>query len=786
MVDFNSLYPSIIRNFEICFTTVQRDLLEYDGGTNRKIHAARELEQADKTKDKPEEEEVITDQPTDAEVDYVGRIRNTRIEKVNGEFKEIDNNESPILARIVSMLIEKRKQVKGMLKDKSLSEDKRRRFDILQMAYKLTANSIYGCLGFPSSRFYSRTIADTVTGLGRQLLVQTKKKVEEEGYKVIYGDTDSIMINTESPTVLKAVGEAHRIKNIINKMFRKKTSNDLNEISGGRGSMKYNQKYKNKTPEGSSETGGAQPIKEEKPEVKKRGRKLGRNEGILQVGVDGVYKKLLLIKKKKYAGLMVTNWNEIFNGQEKVEKTKLEVKGLEIVRRDCSPIAKEACKRAIEIILHKENYLELIERHLTEYRRALDKFAKAFNHDGVAEENRGNRVNYIVHKVNETVQTVLGEKSANLQNSEQIEIEGSHNRIKEETANPEPKIEANSEDSKLPYDKIQLSLNSFVIKKVLNKQLRQYAQTQHHPHAQVAKYLIEHENKTETELIGRFIPYVVARSENKNDPIGKRAQHPSRIRKEGNKIDIEWYKNNQLKSILERSIGVVPNIDENFICRMLGLKTVEVIDYDDDEEAQTEPILRSLKCLPKYYRNILQKFGLSKSGLVRLFESVCSQDNCAGCSIFLNQCPKNKSVFTEQQVMLRAEVCLNNIIRAYSKALQNCIHCNSFEIDPIFQVDLCDCIKNKHKNAEMYSQHIQVSFYVYFMLFKLALISLQRGMKKISANQKTMGSLALLDYEDQVSKSSFGYLMDSVVGLLRGFRTNYLNRIVDLSIIQTS
>lgn len=48
-----------------------------------------------------------------------------------------------------------------------------------QMALKLTANSMYGCLGFSFSRFYAKPIAALVTSRGREILLQTKDLVEK-------------------------------------------------------------------------------------------------------------------------------------------------------------------------------------------------------------------------------------------------------------------------------------------------------------------------------------------------------------------------------------------------------------------------------------------------------------------------------------------------------------------------------------------------------------------------------------------------------------------------------
>ena len=67
--------------------------------------------------------------------------------------------------------------------------------DALQLAYKVTANSLYGQIGSRVSPIYWKDIAACTTATGREMIMRAKSFVETRyGAEVIYGDTDSIFV----------------------------------------------------------------------------------------------------------------------------------------------------------------------------------------------------------------------------------------------------------------------------------------------------------------------------------------------------------------------------------------------------------------------------------------------------------------------------------------------------------------------------------------------------------------------------------------------------------------
>jgi DNA polymerase II len=61
-------------------------------------------------------------------------------------------------------------------------------------AIKILMNSFYGVLGTPACRFAAPELANAITEFGRELLLWSKSAVENGGYKVLYGDTDSLFV----------------------------------------------------------------------------------------------------------------------------------------------------------------------------------------------------------------------------------------------------------------------------------------------------------------------------------------------------------------------------------------------------------------------------------------------------------------------------------------------------------------------------------------------------------------------------------------------------------------
>ncbi|KAF7510506.1 hypothetical protein GJ744_006352 [Endocarpon pusillum] len=255
VMDFNSLYPSIIQEFNICFTTVDR---------------------SEKSENENEE-----------------RIPEVPVSQAPG-----------VLPKLIATLVNRRREVKKLMKDKHASAEQLALWDTKQMALKLTANSMYGCLGYTQSRFYARPLAMLTTFKGREILQSTKKLAEDSQLQVIYGDTDSVMINTNANNIAEALKMGHEFKRSVNAQY-----------------------------------------------------------GLLEIDIDNIFRRLLLHAKKKYAAINMVEVDGKF-------VDKLEVKGLDMRRREYCALSKEISERLLNEILSGDDP-ELVLEKIHEYLREI-------------------------------------------------------------------------------------------------------------------------------------------------------------------------------------------------------------------------------------------------------------------------------------------------------------------------------------------------------------------------------------------------------------------------------
>ena len=71
---------------------------------------------------------------------------------------------------------------------------KRERNQPLSQALKIIMNAMYGVLGSSGCRFFDPRLASSITMRGHEIMHLTRKLIEDQGYQVIYGDTDSTFV----------------------------------------------------------------------------------------------------------------------------------------------------------------------------------------------------------------------------------------------------------------------------------------------------------------------------------------------------------------------------------------------------------------------------------------------------------------------------------------------------------------------------------------------------------------------------------------------------------------
>ena len=120
---------------------------------------------------------------------------------------------------IIRELLQERDEKKNLRNTFVFGSDLYHLYDMQQSTIKVIMNSYYGVSGYARFRLYDRDIGSAVTSVGRAIISHTRKVVEEMGYRVVYGDTDSCMIHLPAADLDQTIERAREIESRLNKSY---------------------------------------------------------------------------------------------------------------------------------------------------------------------------------------------------------------------------------------------------------------------------------------------------------------------------------------------------------------------------------------------------------------------------------------------------------------------------------------------------------------------------------------------------------------------------------------
>ncbi|MES0324665.1 MAG: DNA-directed DNA polymerase I [Candidatus Bathyarchaeia archaeon] len=136
---------------------------------------------------------------------------------------------------------------KPKAKDSSLTEDERQYYHVTQQALKVFLNASYGVFGAESFPLYCPPLAESTAAVGRYAMAEAGRISEEMGLEVLYGDTDSVFLahptQEQTDTLVKWADEALGIDLEVEKTYRyaifsKRKKNYLGVYKDGRMDIK--------------------------------------------------------------------------------------------------------------------------------------------------------------------------------------------------------------------------------------------------------------------------------------------------------------------------------------------------------------------------------------------------------------------------------------------------------------------------------------------------------------------------------------------------------------------
>ncbi|WP_424801748.1 DNA polymerase II [Pseudomonas veronii] len=194
-------------------------------------------------------------------------------------------------------------------------EAKREHNAPLSQALKIIMNAFYGVLGSSGCRFFDTRLASSITLRGHQIMRQTRELVEAQGYEVIYGDTDSTFVwlgSAHSQEDARRIGQA--LVQHVNDWWRAHLHNAFGLHSALE--LQYETHF----------------TRFLMPTIR------GAEEG----------------SKKRYAGLVVRG-----DGSE-----EMVYKGLETVRSDWSPLARQFQQELYQRIFHRQPHQDYVRDYV--------------------------------------------------------------------------------------------------------------------------------------------------------------------------------------------------------------------------------------------------------------------------------------------------------------------------------------------------------------------------------------------------------------------------------------